>query len=237
MKLRDRLAVRASFVAAGTVTAAALAVVLGIEIADVVYDLLQWHRLQPAEQHELFDLKWRYWMGDDLKYDELHRISEIMRRYYNSPTQTIIFIRIGCILLSCTLCSVPVLVGFTKQLVPPVLLAARQARRAAQGELSARVAPLIERRQRGELAQLVEDLDALLDMVERNDRSIRDNTIAIAERLEAPVAAVHRQLQAIRGERLETPSPSMARLIAEVERLGEIVDDLRTQSLTRAGKL
>lgn len=237
MKFHDRLAVRISFAAAAAVTVAAIVFAVALWGAIWHYDIAQEYKLSPALQSEKKELDWRYWLSGGLSNTEKARSDEITRLYYDSPTVTEQVVTLVTILVVCGSCAVVPLVIFVRRLVVPLLVAAAQARRAARGELSVRVAPLIARRQRGELAQLVRDFDTLLETVERNDRALRDNNKAIAQELEAPIAELHQDLLALRDAQPAAWGRSAAPLIAKVGQLGRIVDDLRVISLAQAHKL
>jgi signal transduction histidine kinase len=237
MKFRDRLAVRMGFVVAAAVIVAAIMFAVMIWGAIWYYDASQYYKLSPALEKEAKDLYWRYMFGEGLNSAEIARRDEITRQYYNSPTEVEQLVTLVILLTSCCIVATSVVVMFVHRLVDPILAAEEQARRAASGEFSVRVAPMIVRRQRGELDQLVRDFDTLLETVERNDRALRDNNKAIAQELEAPIAEFHEALLALREAPPGAWGQLAAPLIVKVGLLAGIIDDLRVISLAQAHKL
>lgn len=109
------------------------------------------------------------------------------------------------------------------------------ARRVAGGDLSARAAAIggasIEE------AQLTRDFNAMAAALQRADRELKDSTAAIAHELRTPLTVLSGRLHGIEDGVFDAGSGQIGSLIAQVDNLTRLVEDLRTVSLANSGQL
>ncbi len=112
---------------------------------------------------------------------------------------------------------------------------ASAARQVAGGDLSARAQPIggasIEE------AQLTRDFNAMARALERADRELKDSTAAIAHELRTPLTILSGRLHGIEDGVFDAGGEQIGSLIAQVDNLTRLVEDLRTVSLANSGRL
>lgn len=117
----------------------------------------------------------------------------------------------------------------------PLKSVASAARTIAHGDFSARA--VLPRRSFGEAGELVADFNLMAERLERAETELKYSNSAIAHELRTPLTILRGRLQGLLDGAFE-PSPELySRLIAHVEDLGGIVEELRTLALSNAGQL
>jgi two-component system sensor histidine kinase AdeS len=123
----------------------------------------------------------------------------------------------------------------SRRIVPPLLEVAQAARAVAAGDLGARANPDI--RGFGESARLVEDFNRMAERLERAEAELHYSNSAAAHELRTPLTILKGRLQGV-ADGVFTLSPDLiGLLLAQVDGLARIVEDLRTLGLFNAGAL
>lgn len=123
----------------------------------------------------------------------------------------------------------------SRRIVPPLLEVARAARAVAAGDLGARANPDI--RGFGESARLIGDFNLMAERLERAEAELHYSNSAVAHELRTPLTILKGRLQGI-ADGVFTLSPELITLLlAQVDGLARIVEDLRTLGLFNAGAL
>lgn len=128
-----------------------------------------------------------------------------------------------------------VAVKLARRILTPLNSVAVNLRRVAEGDLSARA--VADDLSMGEAAHLVEDFNR---MAERLDRMAKERAFwnaAIAHELRTPVTVLRGRLQGL-TEGVFQPTPALlSGLLAQVEGLSRLVEDLRVLALDESGRL
>lgn len=120
-------------------------------------------------------------------------------------------------------------------IVRPLKSVATAARSIASGDFSAR-AETIET-SFGEAESLIADFNAMASRLESAEAELKYSNSAIAHELRTPLTILRGRLQGLSDGTFK-PSPELyRRLLAHVEDLTRIVDDLRTLALSNASRL
>ncbi|WP_444668080.1 ATP-binding protein [Cereibacter changlensis] len=122
-----------------------------------------------------------------------------------------------------------------RRIVEPLKSVAGAARRIATGDFSARAAlPAGSFR---EAADLLADFNAMAERLERAESELAYSNSAIAHELRTPLTILRGRLQGL-SDGVFDPTPQLyQRLIAHVDSLSAIVEELRTLALGTAGQL
>lgn len=122
-----------------------------------------------------------------------------------------------------------------RRIVEPLKSVAGAARRIATGDFSARAAlPAGSFR---EAADLLADFNTMAERLERAEAELAYSNSAIAHELRTPLTILRGRLQGL-SDGVFDPTPQLyARLIAHVDQLSAIVEELRTLALGNAGQL
>jgi two-component system sensor histidine kinase BaeS/two-component system sensor histidine kinase AdeS len=121
------------------------------------------------------------------------------------------------------------------RLARPIEAVSAAARELAGGDLGSRAS--VSRAGSDELATLVADFNAMADVLQRYDREVGESSAAIAHELRTPLAILRARLQAHQDGLIDSGAKSSAILIAQVELLTRIVDDLQVLGMARSGRL
>ncbi|MEN2426470.1 ATP-binding protein [Chromobacterium vaccinii] len=122
-----------------------------------------------------------------------------------------------------------------RRILVPLNSVAAGIRRVAQGDLDARAAA--GDRSLREAAALADDFNALADQLQRMTKEQAFWNAAIAHELRTPVTVLRGRLQGL-AEGVFTPDESQfRRLLAQVEGLAHLIEDLRVISLAESGHL
>ncbi|WP_116131714.1 ATP-binding protein [Tropicimonas sp. IMCC34043] len=122
-----------------------------------------------------------------------------------------------------------------RRIVEPLKSVAAAARRIATGDFSARAdLPAGSFR---EAADLLADFNVMAERLERAEAELAYSNSAIAHELRTPLTILRGRLQGM-SDGVFDPTPELyARLIAHVDHLSAIVEELRTLALGNAGRL
>lgn len=123
----------------------------------------------------------------------------------------------------------------SQRIVVPLLEVARAIRAIAAGDLQARANPRL--RGFGESARLVDDFNVMAERLERAEIELRFSNSAAAHELRTPLTILKGRLQGISDGVFAMTPDLNALLLAQVDGLTRIVDDLRTLGLFNAGAL
>lgn len=126
-------------------------------------------------------------------------------------------------------------VWLSRRIVVPLLDVARAIRAIAAGDLAARANPRI--RGFGESARLVADFNAMAERLERAEAELRYSNSAAAHELRTPLTILKGRLQGVADGVFSLEDDLVDLLIAQVDGMTRIVEDLRTLGLFNAGTL
>ncbi|MDQ0331359.1 MULTISPECIES: ATP-binding protein [Phyllobacteriaceae] len=122
-----------------------------------------------------------------------------------------------------------------QRIVSPLKSVATTVRSIANGDFSARAEGT--KRAFSEAESLITDFNAMAERLENAEAELRYSNSAIAHELRTPLTILRGRLQGLSDGAYE-PSPEFyGRLIAHVDDLARIVEDLRTLGLSSAGRL
>ncbi len=122
-----------------------------------------------------------------------------------------------------------------RRIVAPLKSVAGAARLVAEGDFSARAA--LPSKTFGEAADLVVDFNQMAERLQRAEAELAYSNSAIAHELRTPLTILRGRLQGLLDGVFD-PSPELyGRLIAHVDDLSAIVEELRTLALSNAGQL
>ncbi|AKN67267.1 HAMP domain-containing histidine kinase [Herbaspirillum seropedicae] len=128
-----------------------------------------------------------------------------------------------------------VAVRLSRRILTPLNSVATSLRRVAQGDLSARAAA--ERQPLDEAWQLINDFNAMAERLERVQQERIFWNAAIAHELRTPVTILRGRLQGL-SDGVFQPEPALfSSLLAQVEGLGRLIEDLRIVGLAESGHL
>ncbi len=123
----------------------------------------------------------------------------------------------------------------TKTIVEPLEAVASAARAIAEGDFTAR-APKV-RSAFHEARALVEDFNSMAERLSKAEMELKYSNSSIAHELRTPLTILRGRLQGLLDGAFEPSSELYTRLIAHVDDLSTIVEELRTLALSSAGKL
>lgn len=132
---------------------------------------------------------------------------------------------------------IPLAVGLSwalaRRMSAPMAEVARAIRAVARGDLSARAAPL----DLAEMQGLAQDFNRLAERLERSDAEMRFANAAIAHELRTPLTILKGRLQGVQDGVFEMTPQMVSGLIAQVDGLSRIVEDLRLLTLLEPGRV
>ncbi|MFW2542879.1 ATP-binding protein [Primorskyibacter sp. 2E107] len=121
------------------------------------------------------------------------------------------------------------------RVIAPLKSVGMAARRIAQGDFSAR-ADVPDDSFR-EAADLLADFNAMAERLERAEAELAYSNSAIAHELRTPLTILRGRLQGLSDGVFDPTQETFDRLIAHVDHLSSIVEELRTLALGNAGRL
>lgn len=116
----------------------------------------------------------------------------------------------------------------------PLASMAEAAQRIALGDFSVRAEP---GRDRGELAEMVNDFNHMTDALEQLERERKATAAAVSHELRTPLAVLRARLHAVCDGVIAADEAEFRVLLDQVEHLGRLVDDLHMLSMADAGGL
>lgn len=124
---------------------------------------------------------------------------------------------------------------FARRLIRPLEAVGSAAQRIARGDLSARAAP--QEAMFDETRRLIDNFNAMASHLNRAETAMGDWNLAIAHELRAPLTILRGRLQGIVDGVFATETISFRGLVAQVDTLTRIVEDLNVFTLARRGRL
>jgi two-component system sensor histidine kinase AdeS len=122
-----------------------------------------------------------------------------------------------------------------RRMVKPLVSVAQSARSIVAGDLAARAET--GDRATSEATMLVEDFNHLADRLERASEALTRWNASIAHELRTPVTILSGRLQGL-ADGVFKPDPTLFRsLVAQVDALARLIEDLRTVSLLEGGRM
>lgn len=161
------------------------------------------------------------WLYPDAAYDESWRLGDTV--------MVGLLLTIGLLTAS--------LIGWrlARRIIAPLKSVAEAARLLATGDFSARAAlPLASF---GEAADLVADFNRMAERLQRAEAELAYSNSAIAHELRTPLTILRGRLQGVLDGVFDPDPQLLERLIAHVDDLSAIVEELRTLALSNAGQL
>nr|WP_281379481.1 ATP-binding protein [Novosphingobium sediminicola] len=122
-----------------------------------------------------------------------------------------------------------------RHIVEPMHAVGRAARAIADGDLTARAAPLVEAP--GETATLVEDFNAMAGRLEKAAHDAVSWNAQIAHELRTPLTILKGRLQGVSDGVFVMDDMLLRGLLTQVDGLARLVEDLRCVSLADIGRL
>jgi len=122
-----------------------------------------------------------------------------------------------------------------RRIVAPLVSVARTARQIADGDLNVRAES--GDRSLSEATMLVDDFNLMADRLERASEAVRRWNASIAHELRTPVTILSGRLQGLADGVFQPEPPLLKSLVAQVEALTRLIEDLRTVSLFEGGRL
>lgn len=116
----------------------------------------------------------------------------------------------------------------------PLASMAEAAQRVALGDFSVRAEP---GRDRGEMADMVNDFNHMTDALEQLERERKATAAAVSHELRTPLAVLRARLHAVCDGVIPADGAEFRGLLDQVEHLGRLVDDLHMLSMADAGGL
>jgi signal transduction histidine kinase len=116
----------------------------------------------------------------------------------------------------------------------PLASMAEAAQRVALGDFSVRAEP---GRDRGEMADMVNDFNQMTDALEQLERERKATAAAVSHELRTPLAVLRARLHAVCDGVIPADGAEFRTLLDQVEHLGRLVDDLHMLSMAEAGGL
>lgn len=163
------------------------------------------------------------------------RLNEIYATYYNDPNPRDDLLIFFALILATT----PIIVTFglwaAKRLSKSVTDVASAATAVANGDFTVRAqaAPGTP----AEIQRLASDFNTMAERLQKYDRELRDSSAAIAHEMRTPLTSAKGRLQGIVDGVFPCDLKQVAMVVAQLEQLNRLVNDLRIYSLALAGQL
>lgn len=145
------------------------------------------------------------------------------------------FVLIAIFLLLGLATAIHAALRLTRRILAPLNSLAEGARKIAAGDLTARA--VAGDRSLGETAQLVDDFNAMAQRLQDVATSMTSWNAAIAHELRTPLTILRGRLQGLTDGVFEPTDELFASLLAQVESLSRLVDDLRIVTLSDSQRL
>ena len=145
------------------------------------------------------------------------------------------FILIAIFLLLGLAIAIHAALRLTRRILAPLNSLAEGARKIAAGDLTVRA--VAGDRSLGETAQLVDDFNAMAQRLQDAAESMASWNAAIAHELRTPLTILRGRLQGLTDGVFEPSDELFRGLLAQVENLSRLVDDLRVVTLSDSQRL
>lgn len=139
-----------------------------------------------------------------------------------------------CLLMGLSIAAV-IALRLARRILAPLNSLAESARRIAAGDLSARA--VAGDRSLGETAHLVDDFNTMAIKLQGMAADMAAWNAAIAHELRTPLTILQGRLRGMRDGVFEPREELLGDLLAHVDSLSRVVDDLRTVTLQDSGRL
>jgi len=126
-------------------------------------------------------------------------------------------------------------VRFSRRLIRPLDAVGSAARRIARGDLSARATA--DGSMFDETRQLVDDFNGMASQLGKSEAEMRAWNVAIAHELRTPLTILRGRLQGVVDGVFAPDAAAIRGLIAQVDSLTRIVEDLKVFTLAQSGRL
>lgn len=138
-------------------------------------------------------------------------------------------------LLICLVIAIFIALRLARRILTPLNSVAESARKLSAGDLTARAAP--GDRSLGETARLVDDFNVMAQKLQESAEAMMSWNAAIAHELRTPLTILRGRLQGL-SEGVFEPSNELIRtLLAQVDGLSRLVEDLRIVTLSDSRRL
>lgn len=161
------------------------------------------------------------WLFPEAAYDEKWQLSDTMV--------------LATILSTGLLSAVLVAWRLAQKIVEPLKSVATAARAITEGDFSARAE--IAATPFGEAKSLMEDFNSMAERLQKAEAEIKYSNSSIAHELRTPLTILRGRLQGLLDGAFQPSTELYGRLIAHVDDLSAIVEELRTLALANVGKL
>ena len=131
----------------------------------------------------------------------------------------------------------PLAAGVAWLIAQPIQGVSKAATQIAEGDLGARAAPSWQMGGKGELADLTHNFNGMADTLERLEHERQEMIADLAHELRTPLTILQGQIDAMREGVRPLDQTALVKLDGQTQRLGNLIDDLRTLSLADAGRL
>ncbi|NEW89689.1 HAMP domain-containing protein [Rhodopseudomonas sp. WA056] len=145
------------------------------------------------------------------------------------------FVLIAIFLLLGLAIAIHAALRLTRRILAPLNSLAEGARRIAAGDLTARA--VAGDRSLGETAQLVDDFNVMAQRLQDVAESMASWNAAIAHELRTPLTILRGRLQGLTDGVFDPSDELFRSLLAQVENLSRLVDDLRVVTLSDSQRL
>lgn len=127
-------------------------------------------------------------------------------------------------------------VGFwiSRRITSPLASMVEVAARVERGDLSFRA---VKGHAHGEMAEMIDAFNGMVNSLEALEAERLATAASISHELRTPLTVLQARLHAICDGVIESDQAEMKALLAQVEHLGRLVDDLHTLSMADAGQL
>lgn len=127
-------------------------------------------------------------------------------------------------------------VGFwiSRRITSPLASMVEVAARVERGDLSFRA---VKGHAHGEMAEMIDAFNGMVNSLEALEAERLATAASISHELRTPLTVLQARLHAICDGVIESDQAEMKTLLAQVEHLGRLVDDLHTLSMADAGQL
>lgn len=176
------------------------------------------------------------WIGSWIFYAVAFRIDPAMLSEPDdwSPT-SVEWLWILAITIFGLLLAVFFAVKLAARILTPINSVMDSVRRVAHGDLAARA--VAGDRSLGETAMLVDDFNRMAERLQKGEQDILTWNSAIAHELRTPVTILRGTLQGVVDGVFRPEEVEFGSLLAQVEGLGRLIEDLRTLSLADSGQM
>ncbi len=196
---------------------------------NVITELQSTPNLGQAERLELFRTALLRTANDPAEFEQyVAQLSAVLDMQRRLPRLAAL---IGLLIV------LPLAAGVAWLIAQPIRDVSRAATQIAGGDLGARAAPSWQAGGKGELAELAHNFNGMAETLERLEHERREMIADLAHELRTPLTVLQGQIDALREGVRPLTQGALEKLDGQTQRLGKLIDDLRTLSLAEAGRL